>query len=95
MLCLTIVSVKPLPEDGCVSSTSQGRRILLMYSPNLTYIEPLLFWKGETSDAPSGSPNPEGSITSPGHETPLASGVSNRCTGSPRNHVVHEVRINE
>eukprot|EP00977_Amphora_coffeiformis_P020819 scaffold8559_cov92-Amphora_coffeaeformis.AAC.1 len=29
------------------------------------YIEPLLFWKGETSDAPSGSPNPEGSITSP------------------------------
>jgi hypothetical protein len=41
-----------------------------------TYIEPLLFWKGETSDAPSGSPNPEGSITSPGHETPLASGVS-------------------
>eukprot|EP00977_Amphora_coffeiformis_P003256 scaffold609_cov170-Amphora_coffeaeformis.AAC.10 len=41
-----------------------------------TYIEPLLFWKGETSDAPSGSPNPEGSITGPGHETPLASGMS-------------------
>eukprot|EP00977_Amphora_coffeiformis_P015711 scaffold4678_cov122-Amphora_coffeaeformis.AAC.1 len=41
-----------------------------------TYIEPLLFWKGETSDAPSSSPNPEGSITSPGYETPLASSVS-------------------
>eukprot|EP00977_Amphora_coffeiformis_P024646 scaffold16513_cov158-Amphora_coffeaeformis.AAC.1 len=41
-----------------------------------TYIEPLLFWKGETSDAPSGSPNRERSITSPGHETSLASGVS-------------------
>eukprot|EP00977_Amphora_coffeiformis_P022696 scaffold11305_cov122-Amphora_coffeaeformis.AAC.1 len=35
MLCLIIVSVKPSLEDGCVSSTSQGRRILLMYSPNL------------------------------------------------------------
>eukprot|EP00977_Amphora_coffeiformis_P000267 scaffold79_cov145-Amphora_coffeaeformis.AAC.8 len=41
-----------------------------------TYIEPLLFWKGETFDAPSGSPNPEGSTTSPGHETPLTSSVS-------------------
>eukprot|EP00977_Amphora_coffeiformis_P001229 scaffold258_cov110-Amphora_coffeaeformis.AAC.3 len=41
-----------------------------------TYIEPLLFWKGETFDAPLGSPNPERGITGPGHETPLASCVS-------------------
>eukprot|EP00977_Amphora_coffeiformis_P013104 scaffold3362_cov154-Amphora_coffeaeformis.AAC.6 len=40
------------------------------------YVKPLLFWKGEMSDAPPGSPNAEGSVTSPGHETPLVSRIS-------------------
>ena len=30
------------------------------------YVEPMLLWKGETLDAPSGSPNPEGSDAGPG-----------------------------
>ena len=32
------------------------------------FVEPLLLWKGDTADAPSGSPNPEGSVTRPGPE---------------------------
>jgi hypothetical protein len=32
------------------------------------YVEPLLMWKGDTAVAPSGSSNPEGSDTNPGHE---------------------------
>ncbi len=36
------------------------------------FVEPILFWKGETADSiPSGSSNPEGSITGPGHEQSL------------------------
>ena len=31
-----------------------------------TFVEPLLLWKGNTLDAPSGSSIPEGSDTSPG-----------------------------
>ena len=33
------------------------------------FLEPLLMWKGDTADIPSGSSNPEGSVTSPGPET--------------------------
>ena len=42
------------------------------------YIEPLLLWKGDTLDAPSGSSNPEGSITGPAHERPSVSATSDR-----------------
>ena len=31
------------------------------------FVEPLLLWKGDTADAPSGSHNPEGSDADPGH----------------------------
>ncbi len=40
------------------------------------YVEPLLFWKGDTAEAPSGSSNPEGSIERPAHGTTRESGVS-------------------
>ena len=40
------------------------------------YVEPLLFWKGDTADAPSGSSNPEGSVERPAHGTTRESGVS-------------------
>ena len=33
-------------------------------------MEPLLLWKGDTVDPPSGIPNPEGSDTGPGVEVP-------------------------
>ena len=32
------------------------------------FVEPLLLWKGDTVDAPSGSSNPEGSVAHPGRE---------------------------
>ena len=32
------------------------------------FVEPLLLWKGDTVDAPSGSSNPEGSVARPGRE---------------------------
>ena len=31
-----------------------------------TFVEPLLLWKGDTVDAPSGTSNPEGSDADPG-----------------------------
>jgi len=45
------------------------------------YIEPLLLWKGDVGDYP-GSSNPEGSVTSPAHETTQESahGVSSGTT---------------
>ena len=32
------------------------------------FVKPLLLWKGDTADVPSGSANPEGSDAGPGHE---------------------------
>ena len=34
------------------------------------FVEPLLLWKGDTVDPPSGIPNPEGSDAGPGVENP-------------------------
>ena len=34
------------------------------------FVEPLLLWKGNTVDAPSGTSNPEGSDTGPGERVP-------------------------
>jgi hypothetical protein len=31
------------------------------------FVEPLLMWKGDVGDVPSGSHNPEGSDANPGH----------------------------
>ena len=31
------------------------------------FVEPLLFWKGDTAAAPSGAHNPEGSVADPGY----------------------------
>jgi hypothetical protein len=39
------------------------------------YVEPLLFWKGDTAVAPSGSSNPEGSIERPARGTTRESGL--------------------
>ena len=40
----------------------------LAWSVLRQYVEPMLLWKGDTADAPSGSSNPEGSDANPGHE---------------------------
>jgi hypothetical protein len=48
------------------------------------FVEPLLMWKGDTLDAPSGSPNPEGSNAA---ETPITSpspGLPESNPGNPR-----------
>lgn len=37
----------------------------LAWAVSRYYVEPMLFWKGETLDAPSGSLNTEGSVTGP------------------------------
>ena len=37
----------------------------LPWTVSWKYLEPLLLWKGDTADAPSGSANPEGSIKCP------------------------------
>ena len=38
-----------------------------------TFVEPVLMWKGDTVDAPSGNANPEGSDADPGlNESPVA-----------------------
>ena len=34
------------------------------------FVEPLLLWKGDTVDAPSGTSNPEGSDAGPGERVP-------------------------
>ena len=35
------------------------------------FVEPLLFWKGDTKGTPKCSSNPEGSDTGPSHEQPF------------------------